>query len=105
VVWAWAASAFALFALGAGLGKALGVGAALDTAGFFSSAAAACVAWSELRQFRPLKEAHGLVAQQLTALAVILQRTGDDRGWAATVAEAEQAISPDHTSWLARHRN
>jgi SMODS and SLOG-associating 2TM effector domain 3/SMODS and SLOG-associating 2TM effector domain 1 len=104
VVWSYAASVLTLFALGAGLGRALGVWTALDTAGFFSSAAAACVAWTELRQYRPLQEAHSLVAQQLTALAVTLGRTPDGPGWARDVATAEDAVSPERTAWLARHR-
>jgi hypothetical protein len=104
VLWTWAVTVFTCLALGAGVGRAFGMGAALDTAGFFSSAAAACVAWTELRQYQPLMEAHSLVAQELTALAVTLERAADGPGWAGDVSTAEQAVSPDRTAWLARHR-
>ncbi len=83
--------------------KAYEWGSSMDLAGLASSVAAAGVAWSELRQYHPLIAAHATVAQELSTMAVTLDATAAESRWAAGVASAEEAISPEHTAWLARH--
>ncbi|WP_433888726.1 DUF4231 domain-containing protein [Streptomyces sp. CA-111067] len=92
----------ALLAAGA---KAFRWGDSMDLVGLASAAAAASVAWSELRQYQPLVAAHSLVAQELSAMAVTLEKVVAEPQWADEVAAAEDAISPEHTAWLARHRS
>jgi hypothetical protein len=92
-----------LAALAAAIAKALEWGTSMDLVGIASSAAAASVAWSEVRQYQPLVAAHSLVAQELSAMAAALQHVDTEQVWAANVAAAEERVSPDYTAWVARH--
>ncbi|WP_328839402.1 DUF4231 domain-containing protein [Streptomyces europaeiscabiei] len=73
-----------------------------DPTGVLSAAAAAGVAWQEVRRHRPLTYAHKLVEQDLETLRVAMSTTVREDGWADAVAEAERLVSPQHTDWLAR---
>lgn len=104
-VWQALAAVGTLAALGAASARAFEWGMSVDLVGLASSAAAASVAWSELRQYQPLVAAHALVAQELSGMAVTMDRVVTEDRWAEEVAAAEDAISPEHTAWLARHRS
>lgn len=91
-------------ALAAAAARAFEWGASMDLVGLASSAAAASVAWSELRQYQPLVAAHSVVAQELDTMVVTMDKITAEDTWAGAVSAAEDAISPDHTAWLARHR-
>ncbi|WP_371580531.1 DUF4231 domain-containing protein [Streptomyces sp. NBC_01314] len=73
-----------------------------DPTGVLSAAAAAGVAWQEVRRHRPLTYAHKLVEQDLETLRVAMSTTVREDGWADAVAEAERLVSPQHTDWLVR---
>ncbi|MEE4542583.1 DUF4231 domain-containing protein [Streptomyces sp. V4-01] len=91
-------------ALAAAAARSFGWGASVDLVGLASSAAAASVAWSELRQYQPLVAAHSVVAQELDTMVVTMEKITTEAAWSTAVRAAEDAISPDHTAWLARHR-
>jgi hypothetical protein len=91
-------------ALAAAAARAGEWGTSMDLVGLASSAAAATVAWSELRQYQPLVAAHSVVAQELETMVVTMDKITTEAAWSAAVRAAEDAISPDHTAWLARHR-
>jgi hypothetical protein len=76
-----------------------------DLTGLFSAAAAAGVAWQEVRRHRPLTYAHALVEQDLDTLRVAMATTVTEEGWADAVAEAERLVSPQHTDWLVQFGN
>ncbi|CAM5640978.1 hypothetical protein STENM223S_04935 [Streptomyces tendae] len=80
--------------------RALGLLEGWDLTGLFSTAAAAGVAWQELRRHRPLTYAHSLVEQDLDTLRVAMTTTVAESGWADAVAEAERLVSPQHSDWL-----
>ena len=80
--------------------RALGLFDGWDLTGLFSTAAAAGVAWQELRRHRPLTYAHSLVEQDLDTLRVAMTTTVTESGWAEAVAEAERLVSPQHSDWL-----
>jgi len=103
--WQALAALGTLAALAAAAAKAFEWGSSMDLVGLASSAAAASVAWSELRQYQPLVAAHSLVAQELSTMAVTMDKVVAEPQWAEEVAAAEDAISPEHTAWLARHRS
>lgn len=90
-------------ALAAAAARVVEWGSAMDLAGLASSVAASSVAWSEVRQYRPLTVAHARVAQDLSAMEVTLRRQSTEARWAADVENAEEAISPERTAWLTRH--
>ncbi len=103
-LWQSLAAAGTVAALVAAAAKAYEWGSSMDLAGLASAAAASSVAWSELRQYQPLITAHALVAQELSTMALTMDRDVAEPLWAAEVESAEEAISPEHTAWLARHR-
>ena len=70
--------------------------------GIISSVIAAAAAWLELKQFDNLAEAYSLTATELTFVRSEADRVNDENGWSAYVNSAEQAISREHTMWLAR---
>ncbi|MEU5433463.1 DUF4231 domain-containing protein [Streptomyces sp. NPDC020719] len=82
-------------------------GAAQDVkpAGLLSAAAAAALAWSEIRRHQPLISAHSLVEQDLMEMHVAMENTVTEREWPAAVYETERVVSPMHTDWLARLRS
>lgn len=104
-VWQSVAFAGTAAALAAAAARAFEWGTSMDLVGLASSAAAAGVAWSELRQYQPLVAAHSVVAQELDTMAVTMPKITEESRWAAAVRAAEDAISPDHTAWLARHHD
>ncbi len=77
----------------------------VDPAGLLSAAAAACLAWSEIRRHQPLIAAHSLVEEDLAAMHTAMETTVTDAQWPSAVYETERIVSPQHTDWLVRHRS
>ncbi|WP_405893603.1 DUF4231 domain-containing protein [Streptomyces sp. NBC_00104] len=102
VRWSGMTAVLTLLALIASVLRALGVIGRWDLTGVLSAAAAAGVAWQEVRRHRPLTYAHSLVEQDLETLRVAMSTTVTEEGWADAVAEAERLVSPQHTDWLVR---
>ncbi|MBZ3900549.1 DUF4231 domain-containing protein [Streptomyces brasiliscabiei] len=103
VRWSGMTTFLTLLALLAAVLRALGViEGRWDPTGVLSAAAAAGVAWQEVRRHRPLTYAHKLVEQDLNTLRVAMGTTVKEDGWADAVAEAERVVSPQHTDWLVR---
>lgn len=75
-------------------------GWSFDTAGFLGALIAAVTAWMAVKQFGTLASAYAVAAQELTLQADRLGETGEAE-WALTAADAEEAISREHTMWLA----
>lgn len=57
-------------------------------------------AWVSLKQFDNLKTAYAAASHELTHIAAKLE-VADDANWALVVDDAEEAISREHTLWLA----
>jgi hypothetical protein len=77
----------------------------VNLAGLLSAAAAACLAWSEIRRHQPLISAHSLVEQDLMEMHVAMENMVTERQWPQAVYETERVVSPQHTDWLARLRS
>ncbi|WP_055530510.1 DUF4231 domain-containing protein [Streptomyces graminilatus] len=100
--WSSITAVLTLFALlSAGL-RALGVIGGWDLTGLLSAAAAAGVAWQEVRRHRPLAYAYALIKQDLDTLRITMTKTVTEATWANAVAEAEHLVSPQHTDWVIR---
>ncbi|EMF55855.1 MULTISPECIES: DUF4231 domain-containing protein [Streptomyces] len=103
VRWSGMTTFLTLLALVTAVLRALGtIDGRWDPTGVLSAAAAAGVAWQEVRRHRPLTYAHKLVEQDLDTLRVAMSTTVGEDGWADAVAEAERVVSPQHTDWLVR---
>ncbi|WP_173264962.1 DUF4231 domain-containing protein [Streptomyces pacificus] len=70
-----------------------------------SAAAAACLAWSEIRRHQPLIAAHSLVEEDLAAIHIAMETSVTEEQWPSAVYETERIVSPQHTDWLVQHRS
>ncbi|MFJ8108252.1 DUF4231 domain-containing protein [Streptomyces sp. NPDC096132] len=100
--WSALTAGLTLFALAAALLRTAGLLGGADLAGLLSAAAAAGVAWQEVRRHGPLTHAHSLIEQDLETARVAMSTTVTEAGWADAVGEAERLMSPAHTEWLVR---
>ncbi len=69
------------------------------------SIAAALLAWRQLKRFQELAQAYGSAAQELTAILSKGRSIKTEDDLSAFVSDAENAISREHTMWLARRDN
>jgi hypothetical protein len=72
----------------------------IDVAGILAAGIGAGAAWLSLRQHTTLRAAYALTAAELEKQIASL-RAADDEDWPESVADAEEAISREHTTWLA----
>jgi hypothetical protein len=74
----------------------------IDVLGVAAACATAAIAWNQLNQNRNLVTAYRVTAREL---AIIRDRLDyvDESEWATFVSDAEEAVSREHTLWLARH--
>ena len=77
--------------LEAGLWMQLGILAAFIAAG---------TAWVAVKQFSPLASAYSVATKELAVQASKLEMVAEPE-WSLFVADAEEAISREHTTWLA----
>lgn len=102
-LWSWTIVLLTLLALLLAVFGMFGSGPGAELTGLLSAAAAAGIAWNEVRRHHPLIEAHTLIEQDLAAMMVVMQTTITESQWPSSVYETERYVSPQHTDWLARH--
>jgi hypothetical protein len=73
-----------------------------DVASALGPLAAACMAWLQARRCQELASAYGLAAQELGLIEARAGHVSTEQDLAGFVAEAEGAISREHTMWVAR---
>ncbi|WCD85642.1 hypothetical protein KPP03845_101977 [Streptomyces xanthophaeus] len=103
LVWSWTIVLLTCLALLFAAFGTFGSGPGPELTGLLSAAAAAGIAWNEVRRHHPLIEAHTLIEQDLAAMMVVMQTTITESQWPSAVYETERYVSPQHTDWLARH--
>lgn len=72
----------------------------IDFAGVVAAFVAGGAAWLAIKQHSQLTSAYRVAAGELAVQADVLQRVGETE-WPQAVADAEEAISREHTMWLA----
>ncbi|MFI9587974.1 DUF4231 domain-containing protein [Streptomyces sp. NPDC052236] len=105
VLWSVSIGLLTLFALFFALLRTFSLAESVHLAGVLSAAAAACLAWSEIRRHQPLIAAHSLVEEDLAAMHTAMETTVTEVEWPSAVYETERIVSPQHTDWLVRHRS
>ncbi|SHG82107.1 DUF4231 domain-containing protein [Streptoalloteichus hindustanus] len=92
--------------------EVLGVAAALakacdlvsfDLAGIVAALISAVAAWMATRQHNTLVNAYVLASHELGLIHERLSRELDEETWASAVADAEAAISREHSTWRSSH--
>lgn len=76
----------------------------IDFAGLMGAMVAAGAAWVALKQYSPLAAAYSTAANELAMQADRLRHSSEPE-WAAMAADAEEAISREHTLWRASRTN
>lgn len=72
----------------------------VDLAGLMGAAIAAGAAWAAVKQFSPLAAAYSVAAKELAIQGDKLKDVPES-DWPLVAADAEEAISREHTMWLA----
>lgn len=99
---AWSATAGVATVLGllGGFLQAFGL-IPFDVLGAASAMSAAATAWVQLKQFQPLSAAYLLTSHELLLARARLTHDCNEETWARLCGETEDAISREHTMWLA----
>ena len=74
----------------------------VDLLGIVATILAAVVAWTNAKQHTTLAESYTIAARDLADVERGLERQNSEEGWAEFVANAEAAMSREHTVWRAR---
>ena len=75
----------------------------LDLAGVTATIVAAGISWIQSKQYETLAQSYSVTAQELARVGSLLDTT-NERDWPINVEQAEEAISREHTLWLASHK-
>ena len=75
----------------------------LDLAGVTATVVAAGISWIQSKQYETLSQSYSVTAQELARVGSLLETT-NERDWPTSVEQAEEAISREHTLWLASHK-
>jgi hypothetical protein len=74
----------------------------VKSAGFFAGVASVAMAWNQLRQHQMLAQTYALATQELGSVQDAARDVVTDKAFSVFVADAENAISREHTLWRAR---
>jgi hypothetical protein len=74
----------------------------LNLTAVFSAVAAALIAWGQVKRHQELAQAYALAAHELGIIQEQLLYVTTDEQLSSFVADAESAISREHTMWVAR---
>jgi uncharacterized membrane protein YhaH (DUF805 family) len=72
--------------------------------GLFTTVASCCISWLQLKQHQELKQAYTTAAQELGYIEALANQIHTDTELSKFVLDSENAISREHTLWLAQRR-
>lgn len=98
--WRLTLIAVELLGLIAAIFRALGT-VRVDLPGILAAIVASGAAWLAVRQHDSLARAYALAANELALARSRLEKVTDEAAWSIEVADAEEAISREHTMWRA----
>jgi len=75
----------------------------LDLLSVVALLATAGISWLQLQQHQTLAQSYAIAATELGKIAAAINVPQDEAQWASFVGSAEQAISREHTAWVATH--
>ncbi|MBI0382966.1 DUF4231 domain-containing protein, partial [Streptomyces albiflaviniger] len=100
--WSVTLAVLELVGLAAGIARAAGM-VEVDLMGFAAALAAAGTAWVQAKQHQNLATAYAVTGHELSAISARMPSAPSESAWASFVADAEEAISREHTLWRASH--
>lgn len=72
--------------------------------GFFTTIASSAISWLQLKQHQELKQAYTTASQELNFIVTLSEKVNSDDELSKFVLDSENAISREHTLWLAQKR-
>lgn len=75
----------------------------VDALGVAGGICAGAVAWVTVKQHTVLATSYAIASQELVTIASRIAAIADEAEWAEFVAQAEEAVSREHTTWRASH--
>ena len=79
-------------------------GLSVSVYSLLAALAVAGVGWLQIRQHRTVSDAYALASHDLAAINSTLDSVDGEEAWEEFVDQAEEAISREHTLWLASNR-
>lgn len=70
--------------------------------GLITTLSGIIIGWVEIKRFRELSQSYSLAAQELASAGSLIEGVKDEAALVKYVAETEEAISREHTMWLAK---
>ena len=92
-----------LAAFGTALLTAL-LGLSVSVYSLLAALAVAGVGWLQIKQHRSMADAYSIASHELAAINSTIASVGGEDAWEEFVHQAEDAISREHTLWLASNR-
>lgn len=77
-------------------------GTFVNVIGSITTLTAAAIAWGQAKRFDELVHSYGLAAAELREMRDRMQAAADERSFLETAIDAENAVSREHTMWVAR---
>lgn len=76
--------------------------ATFNATGVLTTLASALLVWTQVRQYQELTQSYGVAAHELGLIAERLRYVVREPDFAIFIADAENAVSREHTLWVAR---
>jgi hypothetical protein len=74
----------------------------LGAVGVLTSLCASLLAWMQVKQYQELSQSYAIAAQELGLISALAKHSQSEADFSAFVADAETAMSREHTLWTAR---
>ena len=100
-IWGLAAVGLQVIGMAAGFARGFNL-ETLDLLSVIAVIATVAVAWLQIKQHTTLAQTYEVAAADLSTILRLFPDTNDETAWGVFVDEAENAISREHTTWLAR---
>ncbi|TVL88626.1 DUF4231 domain-containing protein [Streptomyces sp. SAJ15] len=101
-MWSLTLTVLELLGVSAGVMKVTGI-VDVDLLGVCAALAAGGTAWVQTKQHKTLATAYAVARHELATIAFRAQQPVTEAEWATFVANAEDAVSREHTLWRASH--
>ncbi len=72
--------------------------------GLLTTISASALSWLQLKQHQELKQAYTTATQELNFIATLIDQLTTDESFSKFVLDSENAVSREHTLWLAQRR-
>lgn len=73
--------------------------------GLFTTISTSIISWTQLKQFQNLNQAYTTASIELNLIAELYDDNSTEEEFSKFVLDSENAISREHTTWLAQSRN